>query len=400
MSSKDVSSPRRSSPRSSGRTRVDMNSSNLSLPGVEEDAEAPGTPTTKSPGKSKKKLRASSNKLSVGQGLIADDELQDSFVSQSSSTGVKKRKKKKRISTTTDASATNGNENTGGGSNGTTREVSQRLMTMNIETPKDEDSGKETKESSMGDNTKEGVVVDDEEMGLIHKGAAMIHPKLKDIPEHPAGGITCCTICCILVFVIMMTLYSYVFKCRQRMVMLDADWPSAEEMSELYPEIVTPFLAYEGMYKAQKGEFVCGSYQASIYEDNNTGTTLTVYDRPCVLTGIPCENYGGNNRCPDMFLDWCGQVAEAVANGTNAENCAYYDNPLVSVVSVQCMTFFQSLSMSLVYITYIQLFCVAVGLVIYYGIYLPSRKPDGERNFGLTEMKGMVQDVAAAKNKK
>ena len=45
----------------SGRTRVDMNSSNLSLPGVEEDAEAPGTPTTKSPGKSKKKLRASKN---------------------------------------------------------------------------------------------------------------------------------------------------------------------------------------------------------------------------------------------------------------------------------------------------------------------------------------------------
>ena len=105
-----------------------------------------------------------------------------------------------------------------------------------------------------------------------------------------------------------------------------------------------------------------------IYEDENYTTLIeTVYNVPCLLGELTCEDYG-NPSCPDVFQKPDGSMYQCGGGGSSNDtlpNCHDFSDPLVSVVYVECVGFFGAFGIALAYLFYIQLAALLLGYCFY-----------------------------------
>lgn len=183
----------------------------------------------------------------------------------------------------------------------------------------------------------------------FEKGAdvvtGLVHEKLTMIPRRTGLCIAITILVCNFVFIICMTLYSYVWDCEHNIAIIDAQWFSDENG-------LIKFEPYTDTYEAPT--YVCGSFA----QNETTGS----YDIYCVLPDLNCEKSYQDERCPDYFLDFCAYV-------DNNSTCGEYSN-LASVVSITCPTFVVAFGTAQAYILYVQL----VLLITLYSMYLCCRK--------------------------
>jgi hypothetical protein len=157
-----------------------------------------------------------------------------------------------------------------------------------------------------------------------------------------------------------------------------------------HPQILTTkallSLQFDG-----KETFICGSFQNVDFNLATEEWESGLFETPCLLNGLTCEDYK-EPRCPqdEIFRLFCDTIRNRSDAGLSA-NCSAYPSTQVSVVSIQCPTFFMAFSDALVYITYVQIFLVLICLLCYRGCC--ARKEDGSRGLKLREMPLVAQDV-------
>lgn len=183
-----------------------------------------------------------------------------------------------------------------------------------------------------------------------------INPKLAEIRRPwKAYCIVAFVVVTNLLFLFVMTSYNWVYACTQQVIIMDADWSAVPSALDIGFE----------PYDFDPPNYLCISYTASDWI-NATGDIIeTVYDVPCLLGNLTCENYG-DTRCPEVFQT--GQsdyLCNGLEPGQELYNCADYENPFVSVVSMQCLSFFASLGLALPYVFYLQIVLFAIGYCFY-----------------------------------
>lgn len=164
-----------------------------------------------------------------------------------------------------------------------------------------------------------------------------VHQQLTELPQTPGLTIAVIVIFVNVVFAVVMTGYSYVFDCKHKLGMLDADW-DAQERSSHFLKGGIDFDPYKNNF--QPPTYICGSFARR----NETGC----YEEPCLLTDLKCGQYK-DKRCPDFMLtvvDYCDSDIPQCA-------VAAYDS-LVSVAYMDCPSFFVALGATLSYVTYVQ----------------------------------------------
>jgi hypothetical protein len=165
-------------------------------------------------------------------------------------------------------------------------------------------------------------------------------------------------------FVICMTGYG-LDNCSRFISVVDAEWAAVDNWEP-----------YKDAFEAPS--HICGSFIQSVrIEDdwviypedleetkkvnNLTGVYRAVYDVPCLLSGLTCDDYQ-DPRCPSIF--------EGVSPGNL--NCSIFltncsDQSLASVVTIECKSLFDALGVAMSYVVWVQLVLLILFLSCFYG---------------------------------
>jgi hypothetical protein len=228
-----------------------------------------------------------------------------------------------------------------------------------------------------GDDLENTKSKNNTKLTVLQKGSdavtGMVHESLTRIPRPPG----CCMAVFILLgtvaFVIVMTLYG-LGNCSRFISVVDAEWPAIDNWEP-----------YKDAFKAPS--HVCGSFIQSLkdedgssltYEDgtlvypeereevkklnNLTGVYPAVYDIPCFLNGLTCDDYQ-DPRCPSIFEGV--RPGKLNCSSIFLTNCS--GQSLASVVTIECKSFFVAFGVAMSDTVWIQLALLILFLSCFHG---------------------------------
>ena len=191
---------------------------------------------------------------------------------------------------------------------------------------------------------------DDDHIPIPDRLVFAVHPKLTEIPMWKGRIVALWAISSVIVFVIVMTAYTYTLVCQVKLAMIDADWTGVSDVDNA----LVVFEPYKSTFEPPT--YICGSYgEVTINVD---GKDRPVYQEFCLLGDLTCDDYG-NIRCPDRFKGDNHICTQGVP-----PNCAAF-GALASVVYTECTGFYDSFGVALAYLTYVQIAAAVLGYSVY-----------------------------------